>query len=383
MTLSVRELDSVEALEELAGAWRDLLVRVPHDSPYLTPDFMIPWARMLAGRYRLAVLVVHDGARLVGVAPLFERRLGQWGVGFVMRSFPLHGLSPPFDLVVDPKVAGVIDALLDHLHADRRWHLVELLNVAADSLNIAALRAACMRKGLWFEDHASLTTTYVPMAQSWDAYLASLPRALRKTIRQGERRLAQSGPLRFVRCPQDGLAVQDGIAMALAVIASSWKRFDDEGVDWPAFFKDFGTRLAARNMLCLRFLTVGDRPVAYHLEIDYQGNLHGLHNAYDLSMGAGAPGAVLLADALRDAHARGCGRFDFLGTKEYLERWAQGQRDHVRLRIVHRGAVARVKTAVYDRVASARKARAQRAEEAVRLARLGRTPADADGQAPP
>lgn len=382
MTLSVRELDSVQALEELAGAWRDLLARVPHDSPYLTPDFMIPWARMLAGSYRLAVLAVHDGARLVGVAPLFERRLSQWGVGFVMRSFPLHGLSPPFDLIVDPQAAGVIDALLDHLHADRRWHLVELLNVATGSPNVTGLRAACLRKGFHFEDQASLTTTYVPMAPSWEAYLASLPRALRKTIRQGERRLAQSGPLRFVRCPQDGMTVPDGIAMALSVIANSWKRFDDEAVDWPAFFHDFGARLAARNMLCLRFLMVGDRPAAYHLEIDYQGNLHGLHNAYDLSMGSGAPGAVLLAEALRDAHARGCGRFDFLGTKEYLERWAQAQRDYLRLRIVDRRAVARVKTAVYGRVAGVRKARAQREEEALRLARLGRPPAGADEQVP-
>ena len=385
MAFKVSEIDSLEALERLAGPWRELLQRVPHDSPYLTPDFMIPWVRMLAGRYRLAMIAVHDGERLVGLAPLFERRVGQWGIDFVMRTFPLHGLSPPFDLIVDPNAAGVVDALLAHLltrrRGDRRWHLVELLNVPADSSNIAALRAAVPRHGARFEEHPGLTTTFVPMAAGWDTYLASLPRALRKTIRQGERRLAQTAPVRVVRCPQDGMAVADGIALALDVISRSWKRFDDEAVDWPAFFRDFCARLAARDMLCLRFLMVGERAAAYHLEIAYRGNLHGLHNAYDLSMGAGAPGAVLLADAIRDAHARGCERFDFLGTKEYLERWAQASRNHVRLRIVDRRPIARVKTALYDRIARARKARAEREEEAVRLARLGRAPAVADGDA--
>ena len=377
MALSVRELNSVEALEALADPWRELLACVADDSPYLTPEFMIPWARMLEGRYRLCVLAVHDGSRLVGLAPLFERRLAKWGVEFSVRSFPLHGLSPPFDLIVDPALPQVIDALLDHLRADRRWHLVELLNVPAESPNAALLGAACERHGFDFERQPSLTTTYVRMAANWDAYQTSLPRTLRKSVRQGQRRLEQLGPVRIVRCPQDGIAVPDGITMALAVIAKSWKRFDDEQVDWPGFFHELGARLAAADMLCLRFLMVGDQPAAYHLELDYRGNLHGLHNAYDLAMGVGAPGAVLLSDALRDAHARGCARFDFLGTKQYLDRWAQDKRDYLRLRIGNAHPIARLKTAVYERVARARKARAQRDEEAQRLARLGR---NADGE---
>lgn len=376
MTLTVRELDSVEALERLADDWRALLSRVADDSPYLTPEFMIPWARMLAGRYRLCVLSVHDGVRLVGLAPLFERQLAKWGVRFVARSFPLYGLSPPFDLIIDPELPHAIEALFDHLRGDRRWDLVELLNVPAESPNPRLLREVCAHRGFDFETRPSLTTTYVRMAASWDEYQASLPRKLRKSVRQGQRRLEQLGPLRFVRCPQDGVAVRDGITMALAVIANSWKRFDAERVDWPAFFHDLGARLAAHHMLCLRFLMVGDRPVAYQLEIDYRGNLHGLHSAYDLEMATFATGAVLLSDALRDAHARGCGRFDFLGTKQYLARWAQESRDYLRLRIVDGRSIARLKTAVYDRVARARMARAQREEEALRLARLGRAGSD-------
>ena len=381
--LSVRELDRVDALEALADDWRGLLAAVHDDSPYLTPEFMIPWARMLAERYRLCVLAVREGTRLVGLALFFERRLAKWGVGFTVRSFPLHGFSPPFDLVVDPATPHVIDALLDHLRRDRRWHLVELLNVPSTSPNPALLRAACARQGLAFSSQPSLTTTHVRMAESWDAYQKTLPRALRKTVRQGLRRLEQSGPVRVLRCPIDGIPVQDGVELALAVIASSWKRFDDEQVDWPAFLHELAASLAAHNMLSLRFLMVGDRPAAYHLELDYRGNLHGLHNAYDLRLAAGAPGAVLLSEALRDAHARGCARFDFLGTKQYLERWAQEQRDYLRLRITGTHPVTRLKTLIYDRVAQARKARAQQDEEAQRLARLGRAQGESTGEDSP
>ena len=383
MTLRVDEIDSIAALEGLGDAWHDLLGCVPHDSPYLTPEFMIPWARMLAGSYRLRVLAVRDGERLVGLAPLFERHLAKWSVGFVLRSFPLHGLSPPFDLIIDPATLGVVDALLDHLRKDSGWHLVELLNVPATSPNVRALREGCMRKGFLFEQETSLTTTYVPVQGSWDAYLERLPRALRKSVRQGQRRLEQFGPVRFVRCPQDGLGLTEGVDMALAVIARSWKRFDEEPVDWSGFLRELGERLAARSMLCLRFLLVGDSPVAYHLELDYHGNLHGLHNAYDLAMGSGNPGAVLLANALHDAHDRGYGRFDFLGTKEYLERWAQAHQGYQRLRIIDRRFGARLRTALYDRVSRSRKVRAAAEEEARRLERLGRLPQDAGARADP
>jgi CelD/BcsL family acetyltransferase involved in cellulose biosynthesis len=378
VTLTVRELGSVVALESLADAWRELLTRVADDSPYVTPEFMIPWARMLADRYRLCLLCVHDGDRLVAIAPLFERRLAKWGVGFVLRSFPLYGLSPPFDLVVDPGVPQAFDALLRHLCADRRWDLLELLNVASNSPNTPLLREACRRHGLGFEAQPSLTTTQVCIQGTWAAYLAGRSRHLRKTVRQGQRRLMQQGELRCLRCPQDGVALADGIAMAMAVIAHSWKRFDAEPVDWAGFLGELGARLLRHDMLCLRFLMVGDRPVAYQLEIAYRGDLHGLHNAYDLADSDYAPGAVLLADALREAHESGCGRFDFLGTKQYLDRWAEGEREYQRLRITRAGPLSRLKLALYDRVSRARKARAEQDEEAQRLARLGRV---ADGDA--
>ena len=380
MTLRVDEVDSIAALERESDAWRDLLMRVPHDSPYLTPEFMIPWARMLAARYRFRVLAVRDGEKLVGLAPLFERSLDKWGIGFTLRSFPLHGLSPPFDLIIDPATPGVVDALLLHLRGDGGWHLVELLNVPATSPNVRALREACGRLGFRFDEKTSLSTTYVPIQVNWDSYLESLPRKLRKSLRQGQRRLEQHGPVRFTRCPGDGMALSEGIAMALAVIATSWKRFDEEPVDWSGFLRELGERLAARNMLCLRFLMVGGRPAAYHLELDYRNNLHGLHNAYDLEMASGNPGAVLLADALRDAHNRGCGRFDFLGTKEYLERWAHARQDYLRLRIIGRRFGTGLKAALYDRVSRSRKARAAREEEAQRLERLGRVPPDGGEQ---
>ena len=378
MTLEVEEIDGIGRLEGLADEWHALLERVPHDSPYLTPEFMIPWARMLASKYRFRVLAVRDATGLVGLAPLFERRLGKWGVEFVVRSFPLHGFSPPFDLVIDPAAEGVVDAMLRHLDADAGWHLVELLNIPERSANLTRLRDACARLGFGFEQFDSLSTTYVPVEGAWPAYLENLPRKLRKSVRQGQRRLEQAGAVRFVRCPQDGLSLAEGIETALSVIGKSWKRFDAEAVDWNGFLREMGARLAARDMLCLRFLMVENVAAAYHLELDYRGNLHGLHNAYDLGMAAGNPGAVLLANALQDAHERCRGRFDFLGTKEYLERWAQARQDFVRLRVVNRRFGAGIKTALYDRVSRARKARAAREEEAQRLARLGRLPADAD-----
>ena len=62
MAVKVHEIGDIGALEQLRGPWHDLLERVPHDSPYLTPEYIVPWAPLLVGRYPFRVLSAWAGS---------------------------------------------------------------------------------------------------------------------------------------------------------------------------------------------------------------------------------------------------------------------------------------------------------------------------------
>ncbi|HEX6987472.1 MAG TPA: GNAT family N-acetyltransferase, partial [Planctomycetaceae bacterium] len=71
--LTVEELTSLRALEEVRPEWRRLWDSCPSATPFQAPEWLIPWARHYADG-TLWTLAVRDGRRLVAFAPLFVYR---------------------------------------------------------------------------------------------------------------------------------------------------------------------------------------------------------------------------------------------------------------------------------------------------------------------
>ncbi len=122
------------------------------------------------------------------------------------------------------------------------------------------------------------------------------------------------------------------------------------------------------------------RPVGYLFEIDHRGSRHAFHIAYDLAYQKAGPGVVLLAQAIRDAHAEGLRGYDLGGDEAYLRRWTDESIAHVDLRITRGSLPSRIKASVYVRIRERRKILARRRTEEKKNARkaAGATSAEAD-----
>ena len=362
--LRVTELNDLASLEAVRPAWQELVARLDDDSPYLRPEFLLPWLRLIGDRYRIRAVAVWDGDRLVGLAPLVERSLGPAGVRIVIRSFPVFGPTPPCDIMIAGHAPDVMRALVEHWRTSGPWDVMELADVRAESPTAALLANALDGTALRLAVTRGKATYLVPVRTDWPAFLASRPKKFRQNLRRGLRRCEQLGETRFARYPGDDVTLARVIEATLQVIDRSWKAPTEDRAQWHRFFRDLMTELAAGGLLSWRGLYVKGQPIACLLELDYLKNLHPFHLAVDLDYLPLSPGALILGDAVRDVHDRRYGRLDTGGTADYLHRWADTTRSFDELSVVNASVLSRVKARVYQWEHRRRFARADREAEA-------------------
>ncbi|QLA18414.1 GNAT family N-acetyltransferase [Desulfolutivibrio sulfoxidireducens] len=82
-----RWVTEVGAWRDMARAWDELAALARPDNPFLTHDWLMAWWEVYGVGRRLALAVVEDGERLMGVAPLWSGRRGQAGVALRTLSY--------------------------------------------------------------------------------------------------------------------------------------------------------------------------------------------------------------------------------------------------------------------------------------------------------
>ncbi|MBZ0268730.1 GNAT family N-acetyltransferase, partial [bacterium] len=357
--MEIREIDNLEGLRAIEEPWCRLFDRAGGGA-YDSPAFLLPWLEAAREDYALRVLTAWEGSELQALAPLVAKSAGKAGIAFRLVSFPAHGESPPFEILASSDRAPIVAAFLEHVTHRTPWHMLRLEHLAEDSPTVGALAEAATAAGLRFEESVSRRTFLVPVRTDWNTYLASRSRNLRRTLKRGRRSLEQHGTVDVRRYPDGDLTREQALEMALAAMEHSWKDIRRGRGPWSRLPLALAESLDRRGMLSLRFLRVDGEPVAYLYEIVHGRVVHAFHSAYDARFQEGSPGALLLEDAIRDAHERGRERYDFTGREPYMAAWADERAVSVEARVTPRSLHARIRGGLYLRIHAARRARARR-----------------------
>jgi CelD/BcsL family acetyltransferase involved in cellulose biosynthesis len=373
--ISLQEVSDLETLESLRAAWCALAGRLGNPSPFLLPQFLLPQIRWVKDQYAFRVLGAWLGGDLVGLAPLFEREVGKWGVHIRTLTFPVYGTSPPFDLLVDPGNETVVDQFKEAWEGRGDWDLLELENICADSTSYELLRSSRSGSGMRLVTAAGRSGCYAAVEGTWDEYLRSRSKHLRSNYKRAWTRCQAAGATQVVRFPQDGLRLEEALAHVETVLDRSWKRPGSGGFSVRHLIRDLAHELHRDRLLSIRLVMVGGRPVCYLFEIDYRKRLTAYHTAYALEAQDLWPGVVVIGDGVRDAHERGYERYDFGGeARVYLASWATHTSGHLRIRLLSPRLSSRLKVPLFDLLRSRRKARARHRSETRKQLMKERTP---------
>lgn len=164
----------------LVTAWCHLVRAVPWATAFHTPAWQAALARpfIRAGRFRL--LTIHDGGEVVGVLPL---QLNPGGVVETLGSMISDYLEP---LVSDKKTGAVWTSMMRALAQLPGIDVTQVVlhNIRPECVSMATITTAALRCGFAAVPEGVSVTTRVPLAATWDEYLARLGGHDRKEIRR-------------------------------------------------------------------------------------------------------------------------------------------------------------------------------------------------------
>jgi CelD/BcsL family acetyltransferase involved in cellulose biosynthesis len=324
-------------LDALWREWSALLDGSVAPSPFLAPEWLVPWWRAFGGRRLPWILEARDGrGELAGLlllagapAPLGIRRWRLLGNG-VTGADGLDVLARAAD------ASAVRDALVRALAAAvGSWDLLDLEDLPCGSPTVDALRRAAAARGATSVVERGFVCPGFALSGTFAEHLARVPR--RETYGRRVRWLARQPGFRIdvARTPAEaGPALEDFLRLHRLRWAAEGGSQGIPPGPVEAFHREAAPLLAARGWLRLYRLHAGGAAIAAVHGLEVGGRFLYYQSGYDPAWAPRSPGLVLVGRTVEDAYARGLADYDFLrGTEPYKLEWASDRRETQNVRI--------------------------------------------------
>lgn len=285
-------------------AWSGLAE--PAGAVYVSPEWYLPWLE--ADRDRPLIVVVRDGAEVVGVLPLVRR-------GSALRFAGDRAGDDFFPLVAEGADRREVLAAIGHaLARERGWSrlIARHQRVGADWLEGVA--AGLPRRHAQVSRPVDPRPVITPPGGGFDGYLANLRRSVRKETRRRRRRLEEPGDV-VTTMVGDGDDLGAAIDELLALHDLRWSKRggSDIRAGERAATRAFARAAAGRGWLRLWLMRVGGRPGAAEMAVRVGPRQVHVMAGFAPELAPRGVGIVLMSHALEEAIESGAAEIDLGG----------------------------------------------------------------------
>jgi CelD/BcsL family acetyltransferase involved in cellulose biosynthesis len=317
----IRDADNFAMLE---SEWDALVDRAQIEHPFVRYDWIRTWWECFGADRELYVIAVRSNAVLVALLPLMRSRSRMYGLPVWRFEFTANVHTPRFDAVIAERAEEVYALLLDHLEVQApRWDLIVLPELQDSSQTPAAFTRLSMGRSFRAGVYSAGASPVISLAGGFDAICARLPAKLRSSLRNRSRRLQRLGDVSLEVVDAEA-RLPCALADALRIEAAGWKGKAGTAIacneDLVRFYTRIGERAARSGTLCLMFLVVGGKRVAFAYCVRQGRTLYLLKTGYDPEYAPYAPFKLLLLRAIEACCREGLAAFDLLGDDEAWKR---------------------------------------------------------------
>lgn len=271
------------------------------------------------------VYVLRDGSNTKAILPLyrFQKRV---------RGMPCRTVAP-FPELYGGRTGFLLSGnhhleILEHVFAKvqeyGRWDalMVTLVEGSGHEQDFLALAARQDWKYFVLSEQRS---PYFLFLDTWANHFASLPKKLRSTMRNGEKRLNEKGHLEYRECRSPAEVADFNMAVE-TVERDSWKAAAGTSIAsdpvHDAFHRDLAIRAAESGHFSGHLLLLNGQPIAYLMGLLDAGVFLDLKESYCASFRETSPAHVLKYFAFPRLYERGTRVYDFMGKcEEYKLKW--------------------------------------------------------------
>jgi CelD/BcsL family acetyltransferase involved in cellulose biosynthesis len=352
----LEELDSLDALRQIAPAWDRLWARSPVRIPTARAELVAQWVEHFSKEKPFRALIVRRGEELLAAMPLVDHRPKG-----LFRAAGLTGnvWSPNGELLLDPQAdPSVLDLLVAAIDAGP-WLLVWLEMVPIETPHWQSLLAALARHGLAVDVHPRYAIGELEIRGGFGEYLPQrfprMSQGMRKALRRQEREGGLELKVYSRFAPAD---IEPLLREAFEIERRGWKGEARSAVlSTPRMFEFYlrqARQLAAWDSLRLAFLHHPSGPIAFELGWTAKGVYHCYKVGYDKDFRALRPGHILRKLVIEslfrqpDVHL-----VDFQGPiSEAVAAWSTRSYGIARVVIAPRRLSSRAMMTAYRRLAS-------------------------------
>ena len=332
MTLEVTIHDTFKTVP--ADEWENLWKRTPQAHVYQTWCWYATWARHFAKPGCIRVLLVHDGGRLVGSAPLYIYT--QSFYGFFRRKVLtfLSSYSPVYPLDQGPLIEvealdKVLATLADRIIKLRGFDVISFELFAPESPTHLLIEELAHRCGRRVDYRACATSHVVELAPAYEDFISTLGSTTRKNIRKYSNRFfAEEGrKIKIVSLPEEMLELLEALCTQKQRRFKCMGRkstFDNDR--FIAFLKDVCTTfLHDGRVLGLMALVDGKIAATQLILLDQHGHCFAYNSSYDLDFTDMRLHYVLENARFEAAIQKGYQQMDLSsGFNHHKEHWSRG-----------------------------------------------------------
>jgi CelD/BcsL family acetyltransferase involved in cellulose biosynthesis len=360
--LTIEKISTEPALSALEPEWNLLLSASLSNTITLTFEWVSTWWRVFGEGRELSILTVRDSGELIAVAPLLRRQTRRFGfLPFTRLEFLASGedqadetCSDYLDFILkrgrEPEAIREIAGYLDR-HRNE-WDEILLPDIPGSSPSLPLLDAACSAAGEKAEIVKRESAVYLPLPDSSDVFLQSLPSSLRWEIRRDLRRATQND-YKLLEST-DSASFEKLFAILVHLHQLRWQSRGMPGVFSSEKFTRFHRLLASKVLdkewIKLYVLLVGGEPVAALHLFTYNRTVFVYQGGMIEGRGLKHPGTILEFLAVENAIREKFTEWDFMKTQpgSYKHRWGKNVRELVGMRIAHNNSKEAIRDTVVN-----------------------------------
>lgn len=321
------KIHSVSDLAALESPWKALAAASPSATLFQTWEWSAAWwVHNKAGKRLFALLVEDEQGEVVGIAPFFSAAGTLRLVG--------TGGSDYLDLLALPGQEDAVVQAIGHWLAQnsRRWLWADCQQVP-----LGGIATKLPGAQVWQGE----TCPFLPLPESYDAFLKTLSKKHRQNIGYYERSMAKTHALelRLATAPTLTEDMEAFFSLHQLRWRGRWMPGAFASQAARAFHTDAATRLLESGNLRLHTLWLDGRAVAAIYCFHKGRTTYYYLGGFDPTLSKLSPGTVLTAKAIQHAIDHdGATTFDFLrGDEGYKYRWGAQDRYNQRVSLTTNG----------------------------------------------
>ena len=243
-------------LDAVLPEWNALLENATSPSLFLRPEWYEVWWTHFRGVHELALYVIREERRTLGIAPMMQQGSTIAFLGG-LDLFDYHDF-----LVSSGSTDRFVELLFRELDRSDSWRRMDLKSMPEWTPSLDAIQRAAQMQGWLVEVHEEDVAPVIQLPDSWEKYLAQLSKKDRHELRRKLRRLETADEVEhLVYQTPDDVAAHLTEFTRLHRLGSFQKR-EFLTPEREAFFREIAVRLAEAGQTRLYFLNIRGQPVA-------------------------------------------------------------------------------------------------------------------------